>query len=71
VVTVDYLLSHDLQADADRIGKHFAGRGVLGNVLRITPPMSVTEEDADEVLSLLHEVLSVVNEAVRNKGENR
>ncbi|GAA2897561.1 hypothetical protein GCM10010517_62610 [Streptosporangium fragile] len=45
--------------------------GLLGNVLRITPPMTVTEEEADEALALLREALSMVDETVRNEGENR
>ncbi|WP_406631397.1 aspartate aminotransferase family protein [Amycolatopsis sp. WGS_07] len=116
VATLDYLLSHDLQANADRIGERLVaglrdiadscplvgevrgmglmigvelvvpgtrdpavaatarvleaarqrglliGRGgLLGNVLRVTPPMTVTAAEADEALAVLREVLTEVS----------
>ncbi|WP_033295835.1 aspartate aminotransferase family protein [Amycolatopsis jejuensis] len=35
--------------------------GLLGNVLRVTPPMTVTVAEADEFLSVLRDALSAVN----------
>ncbi|MFD2467745.1 aspartate aminotransferase family protein [Amycolatopsis silviterrae] len=116
VATLDYLLSHDLQANADLVGKRlFAGLrdiadgcplvgevrgmglmigvelvvpgtrdpavtatsrvleaarehglligrgGLLGNVLRVTPPMTVTAAEADEALAVLRAVLTEVS----------
>lgn len=124
IATIDYLLSHDLQANADRIGKRLLaglrsiaeecpligdvrgtglmigielvvpgtktphpdataatveharehglliGRGGLhGNVLRVTPPMTVTEDEADHALIVLREVLSLVNNNVSATDE--
>ncbi|WP_406631399.1 hypothetical protein [Amycolatopsis sp. WGS_07] len=35
--------------------------GLLGNVLRVTPPMTVTAAEADEALAVLREVLAEVS----------
>ncbi|WP_409464340.1 aspartate aminotransferase family protein [Amycolatopsis sp. GA6-003] len=118
VATVDYLLDHDLQTNADKVGEHLMrglraidspligevrgmglmigvelvlpgtrepavaatgavleaarerglliGRGgLLGNVLRVTPPMTVTVAEADEALSVLRDSLSAVHLAMK------
>jgi 4-aminobutyrate aminotransferase len=38
--------------------------GLYGNVLRISPPMTLTEEEADEGLSILTEAVAVTHEAL-------
>ncbi|MGW4201007.1 aspartate aminotransferase family protein [Streptomyces sp. NPDC004726] len=119
LATLDYLLSHDLQANADKVGERLLtglraiaggcplvgdvrgtglmigvelvlpgtktphteattavleqareqglliGRGgLLGNVIRVTPPMTVTVDEADEALAVLRDVLTRVSRSV-------
>ncbi|WP_020415922.1 aspartate aminotransferase family protein [Amycolatopsis sp. ATCC 39116] len=121
VATLDYLLSHDLQANADKVGEHLmtglraiaescplvgevrgmglmigvelvvpgtrepavaatlrvleaarqrglliGGGGLHGNVLRVTPPMTVTVAEADEALAVLREALTTVERTEEN-----
>ncbi|MEU2674770.1 aspartate aminotransferase family protein [Streptomyces sp. NPDC007164] len=47
-------------AEARDVGLLIGKGGLAGNVLRVTPPMTVTEEEAHEALGILEEVLATV-----------
>ncbi|HEV2362099.1 MAG TPA: aspartate aminotransferase family protein [Acidimicrobiales bacterium] len=48
------------------------GRGGLhANVLRVAPPLTITEEEAEEGLRILAESIAAAREAVHGEGSNR
>ncbi|MFF0450257.1 hypothetical protein ACFYT4_28375 [Streptomyces sp. NPDC004609] len=40
--------------------------GLLGNVIRVTPPMTVTGDETEEALAVLGDVLTNVSDSVLN-----
>jgi 4-aminobutyrate aminotransferase len=45
--------------------------GLHGNVLRLAPPMSLTEDEAEEALGILAEVISVTDSSFGNEEPGR